>query len=347
MQKKTGDTASTTDLRAAFAKSSSAQERFDYFMANPFAQMDENLVEELAGKHFVLIGGWGSPLIEAGQKLLQLEEEKCYFGELKKNLEIIGAHVTVIYPHSVEIEDSAKEIVAEVPKLFREGGERPLVLLGQSRGGMVAFETILQAPHFLKRIDGAEPMIRKVATLQSPVHGNRLIKGPIMDPIVDVISQAGLGFLKPGGNLGVGPLGDKNIKRLFGPAALEKLSPVDRDLVDNATLWFTSNTNGSLLKALIGPSDGLVALRDQFLSHAGRFGGHFSNVNHVNAIFNMKKTYGRQVSEAVALTIMEKISLNLQHGDAFADHVSAAEGAKVRATLKRRFFKDLNARRPV
>ena len=327
MQNKTGDTGSVTGLREAFAKSSSAQERFDYFKSHPRSFVDENVAEQLAEMHVVLVAGYGGPYVKAGEDLLNREEEKRYFGQLKKNLEIVGASVTVIHPHAVTIEASAEKLIRRAPELYRAGGNKPLVILGHSRGGMVALETAIKAPQLIRK-----GIIKKFATLQSPVNGNGLLGAGI-----EVAARAGLGFLKPAGNLGLGALGGENIQRLFGASAFRRLPLADQKLVSDSILWFVGGTEKALgmLKTVMGPSDGLVALRDQRRKEYGFIGGYFNKVSHVNAIIDLGPSLTRSPSEALALAMMEILAQNVAGGPEYAKRVSEAEEKKLQDVLKK------------
>lgn len=317
-----------TDMQAEFAKIKSAQERFDYYMSHPYAHIDKEMAQALAGTHVVLIAGLGAEFVKAGENMLKVADERRYFGKLKENLEKAGATVTVRHPRSVEIEDSADAIIKDARKLYRKGKNKPLVLLGHSRGGMVAVETLLRAPHLLK--DG---IILKAATLQSPINGHHYTGSPL----VAGVAEGGLGFLKAAGNLGLRPLVHQNIHKLFDAKAFQKqLSPVEQKLVSDSILYFTGTSDKvPLLPLLAGPTDGLVPLRNQRRKEYGFVAACFNKVNHLDAVVEMPHVSTRAPSEALALTVMEVLAKSISRGPEWDGMVAEAEEKRIRMAMKK------------
>src|SRR6202012_3864795 len=97
--------------------------------------------------------------------------------------------------------------------------------------------------------------------------------------IVKRIAEAGLGWLKSGGNFGLGALTDDNIHRLFNAEAFQKLAPEDQKLVSDSILYLVGGTNKiPFINKLAGPTDGVVPLNNQRRKEYGFVGAFFNKV---------------------------------------------------------------------
>jgi len=325
-------TAKKTDLQSEFAKSSSPQERFDYYMAHPEAEIDPRFAAELKDKHVVLVAGWGARLIRLLERLLKVPKEQRYMAQPAINLKKMGAYVTIRHPRSVSIQRSTKELIEELPSLYKKGGNRQIIVVGHSRGGMIATMTGMMAPHLLRPQEGQDKaMIRKLITFQSPVNGHYYTD----NILVKLLSMAGLGFMKSGGNFGLGALTHENIHELFSADAFRKrLSHADQELVRNSILYFVGGTdNIPLVDKLAGPTDGVVPLDNQRRTEYGSVAGVYTDVSHLNAMIAMGSAR-KSASRALALSFTEAVAKSLAMGPEWDKIVSDAMEKKLQGVLK-------------
>jgi pimeloyl-ACP methyl ester carboxylesterase len=320
------------NLQAIFAKSSSPQERFDYYMAHPEAEIDPRFAAGLKDKHVVLIAGWGARLIRMLERVLKVPPEQRYMAQPAINLRKLGTHVTIKYPRSVSIQKSTREFIEELPELHKQGGNRQIIVVGHSRGGMIATLTAMMAPHLLRPQEGQDKaMIGKVITFQSPVNGHYYTN----NFLVKLLSLAGVGFMRSGGNFGLGGLTHENIHKLFSADAFrQRVSPADQKLVSDSILYFVGGTDKiPLVDKLAGPTDGVVPLDNQRRTEYGSVAGVYTDVSHLNAMIAMGSAR-KSASRALALSFTEAVAKSLAMGPEWDGIVSDAMEKKLRGVLK-------------
>lgn len=291
-------------------KGETAQERFDHYRNKPDEKPDTDVIARLKGTHVVLIGGLGSSAMNGLEKAFGVAEGKRYFGNFKKVLESHGITATIHHPETETIEASAQKLLQLVPKLYREGGDKPLVLVGHSRGGLVATRVLLDAPVLLEK-----NVIAKAVTLQSPVNGNALD-----DLSTWAMARAGTGWMKPEGNFGLKALETESIQKTMGEA-FARLPAGDQKRVSDAVVWVTGTTDASdsffertnarTLTERAGPNDAFVALRDQRREDYGTLGAYFNDLSHKQAVFVDDSLQERRRNNAFVHTMMEIMSENL------------------------------------
>jgi len=338
MQKKIENNEDTIDLQAILAQDRSAQKGYDFYRDNFTAELDPKYVEALAGKHFVLVVGLGARQLLGAEKITNREEELRYFAALKKLLEKMpGTSVDIVYPHSRDIDHSARQVIRHVKKLKaqQEYKDKEFVIIGQSRGGTVASRVALMAPELIvgNEKNGEEGFIKKIMTLQSPVNGHAYTANPVVEAIASFIPER----LLPGGLFGLGALTDKNLRKTFNPEAIHfALNPEYRDAVHDALLYFTSySPDLPVLPWLAGTTDGLVTLINQFRTDIGSVAGCVQ-VNHIQSVIKAKNKNNdvrRDPSEAFAYVTAEALAKNILYGSDYAHAVSTAEQDHVRIAL--------------
>lgn len=147
----------------------------------PTLNLSSSRLQQVSEFTFLFVGGYGNELAR-----------DHYFQLNVQTVREMGANAETFFPSSLN--SAAGNIEAlrlAVLKTYRDGGNKPVVLIGHSKGGLESLATVLQHPELVR-----EGVVANVVTVQSPIGGNALgdQSGPLARILAQVISLASPSF---------------------------------------------------------------------------------------------------------------------------------------------------------
>lgn len=219
-------------------------------------------IQNLNKYHFVFVGGFGNFL--AGER---------YFEDNELALIKLGAgHVSRLMPSSRRSARQNIPLLAEkIAEIYREGGRRPIILIGHSKGGLESVATILHQPELIRN-----KIVQSVVAIQAPLSACELgrCSSQILSKTRDISPFQGLHSLHT-----------EDIQRLIeGP--LRSMHPRTRKMLSDKVFYITSEQKPGKTARIIRASsfllqagfkqrnDGLVSVPGMIIPGFGQELGH-------------------------------------------------------------------------
>ncbi len=129
------------------------------FAAAPQLQLSSPRLEQVSEFTFLFVGGYGNELAR-----------DHYFQTNVQVVREMGAFAKTFFPSSLRsAAGNIESLRHAVLDAHREGGGKPVVLIGHSKGGLESLATVLAHPELIR-----EGVVANVVTVQSPIGGNAL-----------------------------------------------------------------------------------------------------------------------------------------------------------------------------
>jgi len=245
---------------------------FERYSVNPHAPLAWQHTAEIDQYHWVLVGGFFNETVR-----------KEYFSENAKVLSEIGAtKVSRIFPSSFHSASfNAKRLNNQLMELYHQGGRRPIVLIGHSKGGLESMACVLEFPELISK-----NIVAEVVLIQAPLGGNKLTdsQGILRRLLIrTVLSPTAYSSLQT-----------DDIQKIVTDKVNKLASTLRQRLSQHIHYVLSSkpaNQMGRALKAaarlsttMTVPYDGLVTRQDMWLSGFGEILGDMKNVDHLEFV---------------------------------------------------------------
>ncbi len=147
-------------LSFAFAQSFSLNQDYLHFQKHPLENLSTNEIEVLSQYHLVFIAGF----LNEGARARYFKDNVT---ALKKNkIET----VSLLFPASRKsVSENIKILHPQILKLYEDGGRKPLIIFGHSKGGIEALSLALTDISLLGN------QISRIIVMQSPLNGNSFL----------------------------------------------------------------------------------------------------------------------------------------------------------------------------
>lgn len=247
---------------AVFARAESQfnlNEDYYYFQNHKDEVFSKDQVTVLNRFHFVFVAGF-----------LNEGARKRYFKDNMNALKQNGIEtVSVIFPSSKKsISDNLDRVGAELMKAYTDGGSKPLIVFGHSKGGLEAIAYLLQHAETLRL------QISKVIAIQSPINGNEFLDHWIAPPSIHLSSLDGMNSLRA-----------HEVEKVIHQKFLLLNSEQKNNISSNVYFISTSRMPSEvsflfripsymMLHYLNEPSDGIVATKNMTFDLFGKVLGH-------------------------------------------------------------------------
>ena len=256
----------------AFGDSESElSQRMKVLTKNPEALSPENFAM-LRQFHIIFVGGFTNELLRG------------YFAENKKALNDMGIKTvsTVFPPSGKEVEANADALDKTLREKYREGGRKPIILVGHSKGGV---ETLLWAIRHPDLITDGK--VASVVIMQSPVDGATMVdevRNTVGDRVLNLFLPYHRGFVSMSApELRAAVQENINTLTAHGREYISRRVFYVRSWVKTGETTIALKPTQIYLKNGHGPNDGLVLLKEQRIKDFGRDLG-IVEANHVELI---------------------------------------------------------------
>ena len=265
----------------------------------------------LSQYNFVLVGGYMNEAARDHYMVLNAEF-------LKK----MGAGaVSTLFPSSLSAVSSNRQMLAEkFIEIYQSGGEKPLILIGHSKGGLEVLATILAFPQFVEN-----KIVSTAILVQAPLLGNAFLD---RQGFAGKLVSTALGF-SPGHH----SLSTNEINKVIS-GQLEKLPSKTRATLSRAVKYVVSEQApeqfsralkiSSLATKIDIEYDGLVAKHDMWLTDFGTVIGDLK-ADHLEYVLGKETFLGDKYNPkkvgafTMALVLHALRSRNSSHASEYRD----------------------------
>lgn len=268
------------------------------FEANDQSKLNGQHAQKLDDFHYVFIGGYFNELVRAE-----------YFDLNIRTLQDLGAQaVSRFFPSSFVAASKNREIIRDqLKKLFVQGGSRPIVLIGHSKGGLESLATILEYPQLVDK-----GIVSDVILFQAPIGGNHLLDSQGLAKRLlanSLFLLSGFSSLQTPAIRAI--IVDK-IRKL-PQAQRERLSRVVKYVVSHESVSRMGRALqwASTLTPMTQKYDGLVAQQDMWIPHFGVILGDIKNADHLELVLSRKSVIADNISPERVRAFTKSLITNL------------------------------------
>lgn len=223
------------------------------------AELPSSVLKSLHEVHVVWVGGFANELAR-GPYFAPNFDALASEGYLQQ---------AIIYPSSLRSVESNRFVLRDLfLKMYEENGNKPLLIIGHSKGGLEALATVIWDPELIRR-----GVIRDVITVQSPLRGNSLVDelvGPWLKCVDCVVSS-----VSPGAR----SLNTNMIRKMIEDS-IKVMTPQDVELLNERIHYVVSSKPRHEMSRLMyqlsgltkheqGEFDGLVMKKDMWIPSFG------------------------------------------------------------------------------
>jgi pimeloyl-ACP methyl ester carboxylesterase len=286
-------------VRPAFG--ASMAEDFDTFQSNPNATVSAARQNQVDQFSYLFVGGYGN---EAGRD--------HYFQWNAEMLREMGAtHVDLMFPSSMRAAaDNLARVRDRILRAYYEGGEKPVVVMGHSKGGLEVLATLLAYPDLVTK-----GIVANAVLIQAPIGGNTLLDqrgliGRLYAKALSIPLASFRSLMTPGIN---SIISDRIEELTASKAELRAVSRVVRYVISHKEV----EESGAAIRAASKviphqiPNDGLVAKMDMWIPGFGTILGDLY-IDHLEVVLGKSVRFiAENVERARVRAFTKSLIINL------------------------------------